>query len=164
MSNRRAQSKFPNGKGTCEKMKQRVCAAIIDCCNDDAYFWPDKEERKNISHSFEKKYHIPNIVGIADGTLLPLAFKPCREDFSDFKGRKMLYTLSVMIINDHLLRICYYHAGFPGNVHDERVYRNFDLAKNPDLYFDIMHFFVGDSAFTPRLKMVPVYKKLLELH
>ena len=74
----------------------------------------------------------------------------------------MLYTLSVMIINDHLLRIRYYHAGFPGNVHDERVYRNCDLAKNPDLYFDIMQFLVGDSAFTPRPTMVPVYKKRLE--
>ena len=84
-------------------MKQRVCTAIIDCCNDNAYFWPDKEERKKISHSFEKKYHVPNIVSIANGTLLPLVFKPCREDFPDFKGQKMLYTLSVMIINDHLL-------------------------------------------------------------
>ena len=62
----------------------------------------------------------------------------------------MLYTLSVMIINDHLLRICYYHVGFPENVHDESVYRNCDLAKNPDLYFDIVQFLVGDSAFTPR--------------
>ena len=55
MSNRRARSKFLNGKGRYKKMKQRVCAAIIDCCNDYVYFWPDEEERKNISHSFEKK-------------------------------------------------------------------------------------------------------------
>ena len=140
-------------------MKERVCAAIIDCCNEDAYFWPDKKERKNISYSFEKKYNVPHIIGISDVIFLPLAFKPYRVYFPDFKGPKMLYTLSVIIINDHLLQICYYHAGFPGNVHDERVNRNCDLAKNPDLYFDIMQFFVEDSAFTPRPMMVPVYKK-----
>ena len=102
--------------------------------NDDAYLWPDEEERKNISHYFEQKYNAPHIIDILNGALLLLAFKPCRDDFPVLKGRKMLYTLSVMIIHDHLLRIRYYHAGFPGNVHDERVYRNCYLVQNPDLF------------------------------
>ena len=159
MSNRRSRNTFPNGKGTCENMKDRVVDAIIDCCDEKAYFWPDEDERKEIAHHFEKKHNIPNLVCIADGTLLPLAFKPARDDFPDFKGRKLLYTLTVMIVNDHLLRIRYYNAGWPGNVHDERVFKNCDLARHPDDYFDVMQFLIGDSAFTPRPFMVPVFKK-----
>ena len=159
MSNRRARNTFPNGSGTCESMKDRVCTAIIDCCSKDAYFWPDAEERKEIAHYFEEKYNIPNMVDIADGTLFPLAFKPLRDDFPDFNGRKLLYTMTVMIVNDHLLRIRYYNAGWPGNVHDERVFRNCDLVRNPEKYFDVNQFIIGDSAFTPRPIMIPVYKK-----
>ena len=94
-----------------------------------------------------------------DGTLLPLAFKPSREDFPDFKGRKLLYTLIVMIVNDHQLRIRYYNTWWPGNVHDERVFRNCDLARNHDDYFDVIQLLIGDSAFTPRSFVVPVFKK-----
>ena len=35
-------------------MKDRVVDAIIDCCDEKAYFWPDEEERKEIAHHFEK--------------------------------------------------------------------------------------------------------------
>ena len=68
-----------------------------------------------------------------DGALLSLSFKPSCDDFPDFKGRKLLYTLTVMIVNDHLLHIQYYNAGWPDNVHDERVFQNCDLARNSDV-------------------------------
>ena len=71
-------------------MKDRVVDSIIDCCDEKAYFWPDVEEIKEIAHHFGKKYNIPNLVSIMDGTLLPLAFKPSREEFPDFKGRQLL--------------------------------------------------------------------------
>ena len=67
MSNRRSRNTFPNGKGTCENMKDRVVGAIIDCCDKKAYFWPDEEERKEIAHHFEKNHNIPNLVCIMDG-------------------------------------------------------------------------------------------------
>ena len=43
---------------------------------------------------------IPGLVGAADGTLFSLAFEPTLEDSVDFNGRKLLYTLTVLIINN----------------------------------------------------------------
>ena len=88
------------------------------------------EERLNTILS-QARMLSENCIGLLKGRF-PLAFKPSREYFPDFKGRKLLYTLTVMIINDHLLRIRYYNTGWPGNVHDERVFRNCDLARNHD--------------------------------
>ena len=36
-------------------MDDWVIDAIIDYCDEKAYFWPDEEERKEIARRFEKK-------------------------------------------------------------------------------------------------------------
>ena len=36
----------------------------------------------------------PNCVGVADGTLLPLAFQPETENYPEYHGQKYLYSLS----------------------------------------------------------------------
>ena len=46
-------------------------------------FWPDAEEKKEISARIEAKYGFPNCVGYIDGTLFPLELKPKKngEDY-----------------------------------------------------------------------------------
>ena len=41
----------------------------------------------------------------------------------------------MIVINDDQNRTQYYHLGWPGNVHNERVYRNTPLAKWPKEFF-----------------------------
>ena len=122
MSNQKATAIiFPSLTGAFEVIKDQVVTAILSCL-DYVYFWPKEKEKKEIAEAFEQKYFINGCIGIPDGTLLPLGFKPTREDYTDFYGRKGTYTLTMMIICDHLHRIRYYHAGWPGSVHDERVF------------------------------------------
>ena len=119
-----------------------------------------RKERKVIAQNFHEKYHVPNVVGVADGTLFPIQFKPKRNAYPDFKGRKGQYTITCLIIvNDHMRRIRYYHLGWPGKVHNKRVFRNTPLATTPERYFSIRDILLGDSAYTPRKNMVSVYKK-----
>jgi len=56
---------------------------------------------KKLSRKVKKKTGFPNVVGIADGTLFPLAFEPETEDAPDHKGRKHTCTLTVMIVCDY---------------------------------------------------------------
>jgi len=64
---------FGIGQGTSDVYRDRVMNAILKlrptCCT-----WPDKEERKRLSKKVKKKTGFPNVFGIADGTLFPLAF------------------------------------------------------------------------------------------
>ena len=98
-------------------------------------------------------------MGIADGTLFPLAFEPETDDAPDCKGRKHTCTLAVMIICDYDRKIRCYHSGYPGSAHDNRVYRNMDIFHHPDNYFSEMEFNIGDSAFSNSPFMVSSFKK-----
>ena len=62
-----------------------------------------------------------------------------------------------MIVNDHKRRIHYYNLGWPGNVHDKRVYRHTPLTLYPEKYFSTSKVMLGNSAFSPRVNVVPVY-------
>ena len=158
MSSRKSVHQFPSSYGSFVLFQKRCITAILTL-HDEAYFWPEAEERKVIAQKFHEKYHVPHVVGVADGTLFPLDFKPNRNDYPDFKGRKGKYTITCLIVNDHMRRIRYYHLGWPGNVHDERVFRQCPLATTPERYFSVGDVLLGDSAYTPRKNMVSVYKK-----
>ena len=158
LSSRQAYHQFPSGQGSFDLYKERCVTAILDLQNE-AYYWPDCDERKVIAKSFYDDFKVPNVVAVGDGTLFPLAFQPERFDYPDFNGRKGKYTITCMIVNDHMRRIRYYNLGWPGNVHDERVYRHTPLAMYPDRYFSTGEVMLGDSAFSPRVNVVPVYKK-----
>jgi hypothetical protein len=121
MCNEAARNVFSTGSGTIQDMKDRVANAIYADLLEDAVFWPDEEERKVINLSFLEDFGIPNVSAILDGTLFGIAFTPQREDAGDFKGRKGGYTLTCLIANDHQKRIRYYHLGWPGSTHDDRV-------------------------------------------
>ena len=62
--------------------------------------WPDINERKEIAARIYAKYNIPNCIAVADGTLLPLMTAPQTDDAPAYHGRKFLYSMSVMIVND----------------------------------------------------------------
>ena len=149
---------FGIGKGTADVYRDRVMRAILTL-RPVYYGWPDAAERKKISKKIRKKTGVPNVVGIADGTLFPLAFEPETEDAPDYKGRKHLYTLTVMIVCDFDRKIRHYLAGYPGSAHDNRVYRNTDLYQDPNSYFSEMEFNIGDSAFSNSPFMVASFKK-----
>jgi hypothetical protein len=50
---------------------------LFDCClYKDFVKWPDPDERGVIADRIRADFGLPNCIGIADGTLLSLAFRP----------------------------------------------------------------------------------------
>jgi hypothetical protein len=159
MSNRKGRSVFRLGKGTVGIYKDRVVKAILECLYEDFVRWPDPEERRLIAERIRKEFGLPNCIGVADGTLLPLAFRPSTDDYADYKGRKMLYTLTMLVINDDQRRIRYFNAGWPGSTHDDRVFRNSRIVQELNDHFQETEYIIGDSAYSPQHFMVSTYKK-----
>ena len=126
-SNDNSRFKHEKGSGTHENHRNRIIDAIIDNMKDKHCNWPDEEERKDVAHETFQKHGFPNCLGFIDGTLFPLFFKPRRADCGDYYGRKLGYTLSVLIICDHNLYIRYFNAGWPGSTHDDRIWRNSEI-------------------------------------
>ena len=106
------------------------------------------------------KQHITfqNVVGAIDGTHLGLAFKP-ELDGEEYFTQKQNYAVAATLVCDDYKRIRYINVGWPGSVHDQRVYQNSVLNKNPSDYFSDREYLLGDSAYTPSPTMVPAYKK-----
>jgi DDE superfamily endonuclease len=148
---------FHIGYGTSVSYRRRVTRAILSL-RDKYYYWPDEEERQQLSIAVHEKFQFPHCVGIADGTLFPLFAEPQTEDAPDYSGRKYGYSLTTMIVCDYKKRIRYYLSGFPGSAHDNRVWKNTKLCKSPELYFGPQQYVVGDSAFENSATMVSAFK------
>jgi hypothetical protein len=158
-SNTNQRHTFGVAYGSAQKYRQRVTIAI--CSLKHEYIsWPNEEEREAIGKEIGTQFHFPHCVGIADGTLFPLAFEPQSDDAPDYSGRKYGYSISTMVICDHRRRIRHYLSGFPGSAHDNRVMKATVLSMTPGQYFSPRQYVVGDSAFENQWFMVSAYKKL----
>ena len=135
MSDKKARSLFRLSAGTAKACKDRVAKAIVEQLYTKTVFWPDEEELREISRRFQSAYKLPNLVGVVDGTLSPLAFRLTRADASDFHGRKHLYSLSTLIVNDDLKQICYFNVGWAGCTHDDRILSSCLLSQNANSMF-----------------------------
>ena len=98
-SNDSQRNVFKYSYGHMENCRNRVVKALNDIRNDYIN-WPDAEERKEIAKRIEHEFFLPNCVSIMDGTLLPLGMAPSSDDSADYHGRKFLYSLTVLVIND----------------------------------------------------------------
>jgi len=63
-----------------------------------------------------------------------------------------------MIICNDEAKILYAYSGWPANVHDQRVWRNTIIAKNPLTYFSPREYILSDSALAPSNYVVPSFK------
>ncbi|ETI44091.1 hypothetical protein F443_11147 [Phytophthora nicotianae P1569] len=74
----------PSGrrKGSIKNYIRRACSAILRL-RDITVTWPDDEERSLIARRIQDKYGFVNCVGLVEGTLLPLEFKP-RSNGEDY--------------------------------------------------------------------------------
>jgi hypothetical protein len=161
MSDKKACALFLLSTGAAKDSKDCAAKAIVEVLvYSKTVFWPDKEEQRKISRCFQADFQLPNLVGVANGTLFPLAFRPMRADASDFHRRKHLYSLStLLIVNDDQKRIRYFNAGWVGCTHDDRILSNSLLSHNCSLMFCPMQYLIGDCAFAARWWVVPCFKE-----
>jgi hypothetical protein len=126
----------------------------------DYYTWPDAPERRGLADKFQKRYKIPNAIMIVDGTTFRLASKPDRDDAADYTSRRKEdgYTIKNLFFCDIHGKIRYYISGWAGCAHDNRIWTNSKVYKNPTDYFSPNEYVIGDSAaFANGPNMVTTY-------
>ena len=116
--------------GTAETFKYHSINTIHSL-QDQAICLPDQNNRKEIATCMFAKYDWVNCIGIANGTLFQLTYKPQSEHAPDYHGHKFVYSLTTLM-NDDKKRIQYYLVRFPGSVHDNHVWNHSDLYQNQD--------------------------------
>lgn len=147
---------FKIGQGTVSLYVDRVSSALNSYENLHT-MWPSCEEREAIKRRVKIMYGFQNCVGILDGTLFILDKRP--SVYGDvYYCRKSCYAINCIIICDDRRRIRYYCAGWPGSVHDNRVWRNCRVFKDAFKYFSKREYVTGDSTFSKLAIMVRSFK------
>lgn len=73
-------------------------------------------------------------------------------------SRKRFCAIAMLVVCDDKGRILCHHIGWPGSVHDNRVWRNCRLFLQCERFFSKKECLLGDSAFTASEIMIPPFK------
>ena len=149
-------SDFGVGEGTVNVYVTRVVRALLSL-ELEVISWPNTAEKVAIKERIEEKSRFPSCVGLIDGTLVDLNWKPELHG-EDYFTRKGTYALNVMLVSDDQRRIRHVSAGFPGCSHDSRVFSYSKLSRNASYYFTKTEYLLVDSAYPVSDITVPSYK------
>lgn len=106
--------------------------------------WPAIEERPLIAQSLAEKRGFPGILGAIDGCHIPII---CPAEYPEtYVNRKGFHSILLQAVCDNNMNFIDCVVGWPGSVHDARVYRNslFNTGGHkcaPDFHL------LGDSAY-----------------
>lgn len=107
---------------------------------------PEGEELAEIAEGFERLVGssvFNGVVGAIDGSLI--RFNPKKDIRSQYIDRKHGTSLNMTIVCDDKLRIRYLITGFPGSVHDSRVYLESSLFRKA--WPPAPYMMIGDGAY-----------------
>ncbi|XP_049310781.1 uncharacterized protein LOC125778205 [Bactrocera dorsalis] len=144
LSIRKVASLFGVGDGgTIQIITKRVFKAILKL-KEKFLFWPNENERLEIVTATRKE--MPGCIGYIDGSELKLAEAPAKKH-ELFYSRKRQYAIKMQAVCDYRLRIRQVTIGYPGSVHDAKIFLNSPLAKHPQRFLSDSQWIAGDSAY-----------------
>lgn len=99
-----------------------VCEAIVKLLQGTYISVPSGDRLKFIVDGFETKWGFPQCVGAIDGSHIPIVSP--QDHPADYYNRKGWHSIILQAVVDHELRFWNINVGWPGRVHDARVFGN----------------------------------------
>jgi hypothetical protein len=149
---------FGIGRSTAHQVTREVCNAIVELLFYSYIRLPTGRELEESIEGFENFCGLPQVAGAIDGTHIEI--KAPFEYHEDYVNRKGFHSVQLQAVVDSSMRFTDVFVGYPGSVHDARVFSNsplFKSAKRDCLFssanskhisgIDIPVMLVGDSAY-----------------
>lgn len=137
--------RFDLNKGFLHAIFMEVCEAL-KAIRPLYISWPDRNEQAVISNNFLRKTGFPGVVGCIDGSHIPILGPS--DHRASFINRKGFPSIQLQAVCDDNLRFLDVFAGWPGSVHDARVFRNsplYHILKDGNVHEE--NHILGDSAY-----------------
>ena len=109
--------------------------------------WPDEQESRLSKLDFYQNERWPSIVGLIDGTQIPLYTPSHPADEAVYVNRKGFHAINVQIVCDRNLKIFNLDAGFPGSCHDAYILRNSHVWERFESNNMPNSWLLGDSGY-----------------
>lgn len=100
---------------------------------------------------------LPNCMGYIDGSAIVLDEAPI-DDPESYFTRKQRYAIQLQAICDQNKIIRNLFVGFPGSVHDARVFTYSEIGKRPENFLSEGQWIAGDSAYKNTKFMVTPFR------
>lgn len=111
---------------------------------DRMIVWPNAAELVEMQEMYEDLKNFPGVCGMIDGTHIPIRKPSVRG--TDYYNRKDYYSVILQGVVVEDMRFTNVYAGFPGKVHDARVFRHSPLFNMGQNFCGNGHL-LGDSAY-----------------
>ena len=141
-----------------------VCVIVHDTCNainsvfsKDFVCFPVESQLTEVIDGFKEKWGIIQCAGAIDGSHIPVSAPA--GNHTDYYNRKGWYSIVIQAVVDHNYIFRDIYIGWPGSVHDARVFAHSSLYKKATAgsilngasvqiqSLDISPFLIGDSAY-----------------
>lgn len=137
--------RFGLSKGNLHHIFLQVCHTVVTNLLPKYVQWPQAEELIKISEGFRKKCGFPGVVGAIDGTHIPITGP--KHHRASYINRKGVPSMQLQAVCDSTLKFTDIHCGWPGSVHDNRVFKNSPLCKYLTDNLSREKHLLGDSAY-----------------
>ncbi|XP_066935518.1 putative nuclease HARBI1 [Clytia hemisphaerica] len=124
--------------------------------------WPTGREAEEVMRGFRAFRGMENVIGAIDGSHIPIMGQG--EETKSYINRKDFPSIVLQAVCDHKLKFTNCFIGFPGAVHDARIF------VNSPIYKDIMNkpiemlprdsFLIGDAAYGLETFLITPFKGL----
>lgn len=141
--------------GTIDRVTQRVFKAILAL--ERTYLtWPSAEERVNIVD--ETIDELPHCISYTDGCEIELAERPSL-DGDVYLSKSKVYSVKLQGTCDYKKRLRHIDIGYPGSVHDARIFNNCSIGTNPTAYITQPQWIAADSAYKLSSTVITPFRK-----
>ena len=136
--------RFGLGESRAHNVVHTLVKFISQHLVDTLITWPSNDEKQEMKDMFYGLKGFPGVIGMIDGTHIKID-KPAERGF-DYFNRKDYYSLVLQAVVREDLRFTDICTGWPGKVHDARVFRCSRLYESGSILCGNDHL-LGDCAY-----------------
>lgn len=116
--------RFEIGESAVHTFLMNVCGALTLVMRE-IITWPQKHQLEQVANDFMNKTGFPGVVGVIGGTQIGIPVPTKLVD--DYKNRDNITSMQLQAVCDSNLQFLDITTGWPGSVHNARVFRNSPL-------------------------------------
>ena len=139
--------------------KRQIVSALANSLKTRFVKWPGQNELDGIAQAFDDmgNYHFPGILGAIDGCHIEI--EAPSENPNAYYNRKQFHSIILQGVCNHELVFTSINVGWPGRVHDAKVFRNSKLFDSGFVKCQNGHFhLVGDAAYPIKSWLMTPYR------
>ena len=155
---------------TVHRATQRFVNAVLDSTRGPKITWPNEIDRIKIKREFQMIAGFPNCTGAIDCTHIQMECPP-NANAIEWRDRTQRFSMVLQAIVSPDMKILDVCTGWPGSVHDQRIFYRSSFHQNiknrlsgPDLEvnangvsFTIPENIIGDAGYMQKINVMTPY-------